>query len=74
MVNHNVLPEGVNNIYRMIPDPDTTKPKGNTPFHKVRLCNYRIVYEIQDNILLIMIVAMGPRKDICRNTIRVTEA
>lgn len=51
------------------PDPNTTKMKGNNPFHKVRIGDYRIVYEIQDDILLILIVKIGHRKDIYRNLI-----
>ena len=49
------------------PDPNTTKLKGNNPFHKVRIGNYRIVYEIQDDVLLILIVKIGHRKDPYRN-------
>ena len=29
------------------PDPMETKMKGNNPFHRVRVGDYRIVYEIQ---------------------------
>ena len=46
---------------------DTTKMKGNNPFHKVRVGDYRIVYEIQDDVLLILIVKIGHRRDIYRN-------
>ena len=49
------------------PSPDTTKMKGNNPFHKVRVGDYRIVYEIQEDVLLILIVKVGHRKDIYRN-------
>ena len=48
-------------------DPNTTKLKGDNPFHKVRIGNYRVIYEIQDDILLILIVKIGRRKDIYRN-------
>jgi mRNA interferase RelE/StbE len=49
------------------PSPDTTKMKGNNPFHKIRVGDYRIVYEIQKDVLLILIVKVGHRKDIYRN-------
>ena len=49
------------------PDPDTTKMRGNNPFHKIRVGNYRIVYEIYDDKLLILIIKIGHRKDIYRN-------
>ena len=48
------------------PNPETTKMKGNNPFHKVRIGDYRIVYEIQEDVLLILIVKIGHRKDIYR--------
>ncbi len=41
--------------------------KGNNPFHKIRVGNYRIIYEIQDDVLLVLIVKIGHRKDIYRN-------
>lgn len=49
------------------PSPDTTKMKGDNPFHKVRVGDYRIVYEIQEDVLLILVVKIGHRKDIYRN-------
>lgn len=50
-----------------LPNPDTTKLKGNNPFHRVRVGDYRIVYEIQEDILVILVVKIGHRKDIYRN-------
>ncbi len=41
--------------------------KGNNPFHKVRVGDYRIVYEIQEAVLVILIIKVGHRKDIYRN-------
>jgi mRNA interferase RelE/StbE len=49
------------------PNLDTTKMKGNNPFHKVRSGNYRIIYEVQEKVLVILIVKVGHRKDIYRN-------
>lgn len=49
------------------PNPDTTKMKGNNPFHRVRVGDYRIIYEIQDEVLIILIVKIGHRRDIYRN-------
>ena len=47
--------------------PETIKMKGDNPLHRVRVGDYRIVYEIQDNVLLILIIKIGHRKDIYRN-------
>ena len=57
----------IDSLAEKLPNPDITKMKGNNPFHKVRVGNYRIVYEIQDDVLLILIVKIGHRKDIYKN-------
>ena len=48
------------------PPTEETKMKGNNPFHRVRIGDYRIIYEIQDDILVILILKIGHRKDIYR--------
>jgi mRNA interferase RelE/StbE len=47
-----------------LPDPVTTKMKGNNKFHKIRTGDYRIIYEIHDDTLLILVVKIGHRKDV----------
>ena len=47
-----------------LPDPAITKMKGNNTFHKVRSGDYRIIYEIHDHKLVILIVKIGHRKDV----------
>jgi mRNA interferase RelE/StbE len=49
-----------------LPSPARTKMKGNNPFHRVRVGDYRIIYEIQNEILLILILKIGHRKDVYR--------
>jgi len=60
------IAETIDRLAENLPNPETTKLKGNNPFHKIRVGNYRIIYEIQDDILLIIIVKIGHRKDIYR--------
>ena len=50
-----------------LPPLETTKMKGDNPFHKIRVGDYRIVYEIQDDLLLILVLKIGHRKDVYRN-------
>lgn len=50
-----------------LPDPATTKLKGDNNFHKVRTGDYRIVYEIQGDRLVILVVKIGHRKDVYKN-------
>ena len=59
--------EKIDSLAEDLPNPEATKMKGNNPFHKIRVGDYRIVYEIQDDILVILIVKIGHRKDIYRN-------
>ena len=47
-----------------LPDPATTKMKGNNPFHRVRSGDYRIVYQILEDRLVILVVKVGHRKDV----------
>ncbi len=50
-----------------LPDPGTTKMKGNNPFHKIRSGNYRIIYQIYNDKLVILVVKIGHRKDVYKN-------
>lgn len=61
------IAEKIDSLAECPPNPEITKMKGNNPFHKVRVGDYRIVYEIQEDVLLILIVKIGHRKDIYRN-------
>ncbi|NOQ41547.1 MAG: type II toxin-antitoxin system mRNA interferase toxin, RelE/StbE family [Desulfuromusa sp.] len=47
-----------------LPAPNTTKMKGNNPFHKIRSGDYRIIYEIHNDRLVILVVKIGHRKDV----------
>lgn len=47
-----------------LPEPNTTKMKGNNSFHKIRMGDYRIIYEIHDDRLVILIVKVGHRRDV----------
>jgi mRNA interferase RelE/StbE len=57
----------IDSLAENLPNPDTTKMKGKNPFHKIRISDYRIIYEVQEEVLLILIVKVGHRKDIYRN-------
>jgi mRNA interferase RelE/StbE len=57
----------IDRLSESLPNPDTTKLKGNNPFHKVRVGDYRIIYEIQEEILVILVVKIGHRKDVYQN-------
>jgi len=50
-----------------LPDPATTKMKGNNHFHKIRTGDYRIIYEIHQEVLVILVVKIGHRKNIYKH-------
>ena len=54
----------IDGLAENLPDPATTKMKGNNPFHRVRTGNYRIVYQILEDRLVILVVKVGHRKDV----------
>ena len=49
-----------------LPDPATTKMKGDNPFHRVRVGDYRIIFEIREDTPLILALKIGHRKEIYR--------
>jgi mRNA interferase RelE/StbE len=43
------------------------KLKGHQSIYRVRSGNYRIIYEIQDKLLIVLVVHIGDRKDVYRD-------
>ena len=56
----------IDRLAENLPDPNITKMKGDNPFHRIRVGDYRIIYEIQNDILVILVIKIGHRKDIYR--------
>ena len=50
-----------------LPEPAITKMKGNNSFHKIIVGDYRIIYEIRADILMILVVKIGHRKNIYKH-------
>ena len=59
-----MIKKKIDDLAETLPDPATTKMKGNNPFHKVRTGNYRIIHQIFDDRLVILVVKVGHRKDV----------
>ena len=57
----------IEEISSHLPDPSTTKMSGDNDFHKIRFGNYRIIYEIHENRIIILVVKIWHRKDVYRN-------
>lgn len=54
----------IEKLSRDLPDPAATKMKGNNCFHRIRSGDYRIIYEIHGDKLVILVVKIGHRKDV----------
>ena len=54
----------IDDFAEQLPNPNITKLKGNNSFHRVRSGSYRIVYEINNDKLVILVVKVGHRKDV----------
>jgi len=54
----------IDGLAEKLPDTAITKMKGNNPYHRVRTGNYRIVYQILEDRLVILVVKVGQRKDV----------
>ena len=50
-----------------LPPAEKTKMKGDNPFHRVRVGDYRIIYEIQNDVLIVLVIKTGHRKGIYRH-------
>jgi mRNA interferase RelE/StbE len=45
-----------------------TKLSGAKELYRVREGDYRIIYQIRDEVLLVVVVKVGHRKDVYRHT------
>ena len=60
------IADKIDSLSENLPDPVITKMKGDNPFHRIRVGDYRIIYEIHEDILLIVILKIGHRKEVYR--------
>ncbi len=49
------------------PSEKETKLKGDNPFHRIRVGDYRIVYEFQNDALVVLIIKVAHRKDVYKH-------
>ena len=57
----------IDTLMESFPDPEVTKMKGNNPFHRIRVGDYRIVYEIDEEKSVILVLKIGHRKEVYRH-------
>ncbi len=46
------------------PELDIKKLQGNSLLYRLRVGNYRILYTIEDDLLIIVVINIGPRGDV----------
>lgn len=47
--------------------PGSQKVQGHSDLFRIRVGNYRVIYDIQDDILIVLVVRIGHRRDVYRN-------
>ena len=57
----------IDELGNKLPNSHTTQMKGKNSSHKIRPGNYRIIYEIHEDRLVVMVVKVGHRKDVYEN-------
>jgi len=55
---------GEKKLAENLPEPATTKMKGNNSFHRIRVGDYRIVYIIDEDRLVILVVKGLGKKEL----------
>jgi len=58
------IADKIESLAQCPPDEARTKMKGDNPFHRVRVGDYRIIFEIRRDKQLILILKIGHRKDV----------
>ena len=48
-------------------DADVKKLTGPSGLYRLRVGNYRVAFQINDGELVILVVKLGERRDVCRN-------
>ena len=61
---HNNIIEEITNLSATPRPAGCVKLKGYKNSYRIRVGDYRVIYEIEDKILRILVIAIGHRKDI----------
>lgn len=61
---HNRIIEDISNLSSSPRPTGCKKLKGYKNAYRIRVANYRVIYEIEDKVLRVLVVAIGHRKDI----------
>jgi len=56
--------EGAIALLAQDPRPPASRPLRGRPGYRVRVADYRILYTVQDDVLLVVMVTIGHRRDV----------
>lgn len=56
--------QGAITLLAQDPRPPSSRPLKGRPGYRVRVGDYRILYTIQDDVLLVVVVTLGHRRDV----------
>lgn len=58
--------QGAIELLAVDPRPPASRPLRGRPGYRVRVGDYRIIYTIEDELLLVVVVTLGHRRDVYR--------
>jgi mRNA interferase RelE/StbE len=58
---------GAIELLALDPRPPASRPLRGRPAYRVRVGDYRIIYAIHDDVLLVVVVTLGQRRDVYRD-------
>ena len=58
--------EGAIALLARDPRPPASRPLRGRPGYRVRVGDYRIIYTVQDDVLVVVVVTLGHRRDVYR--------
>ena len=59
--------EKIDRLARNPRPPGVEKMSGYKDYYRIRVGDYRVIYSIKDDILLVLVVRIGARKDVYRD-------
>ncbi len=60
------LRQAIDNLCRDPRPPGCLKMQGGQELYRIRVGDYRVIYEIQDSVLVVLVVRIGNRREVYR--------
>ncbi|HEY0951778.1 type II toxin-antitoxin system RelE/ParE family toxin [Nocardioides sp.] len=56
--------QGAIEMLAVDPRPPASRPLRGRPGHRVRVGDYRLLYTVQDDVLIVVVIRLGHRRDV----------